>query len=141
MAVRCIQAITARNSDTLRADCMSSLESCSGVAMTLVEARTLFEPDPRTIYLDAGTYGLPSRPVLDAMAAAVAGWTSGRADFERDWEPAGERARELFARLVGSSAAEIALVPAVSVGVGLVAASLAEGSEVLMPHEEFASVS
>src|SRR5262245_44985525 len=109
--------------------------------MTLVDARALFEPDPRTIYLDAGTYGLPSRPVLDAMAAAVAGWTSGRADFEREWEPAGERARELFARLIGASAAEIALIPAVSVGVGVVAASLPMGAEVLIPHEEFASVS
>jgi selenocysteine lyase/cysteine desulfurase len=108
--------------------------------MSLQSARELFSPDPNTIYLDAGTYGLPTKPSMDASLEALNGWQSGRADFIRDWEPAGERARELFARLIGASPAEIALTPSVSVGAGMVAASLPEGAEVLVPHDEFPSV-
>lgn len=103
-------------------------------------ARHHFDPDPNMIYLDAGTYGLAPRPAIDASIEALKGWQTGLADFTRDWEGAGERARELFARLIGASAEEIALVPSVSVGVALIAASIPEGSEVLIPQEEFTSV-
>lgn len=103
-------------------------------------ARTFFDPDPNTIYLDAGTYGLAPRPSIDASLAALRGWQTGTADYLRDWEPAGERARALFAQLIGASPDEIALVPSVSVGVGLIAASLQESAEVLIPEQEFTSV-
>ncbi|MCC6793118.1 MAG: aminotransferase class V-fold PLP-dependent enzyme [Thermomicrobiales bacterium] len=103
-------------------------------------ARAYFHPDPNQIYLDAGTYGLAPRPAIDATLTALKGWESGTADFIRDWEGAGERARGLFARLIGATTEEIALVPTVSVGVGTVAASIPEGAEVLIPQEEFTSV-
>lgn len=108
--------------------------------MSSHNARHLFDPDPDVIYLDAGTYGLPPKPTIDASLAALRGWQTGKADFIRDWEPAGERGRELFARIIGASVNEIALVPSVSVGVGLIAASIPERAEVLVPQEEFASV-
>jgi selenocysteine lyase/cysteine desulfurase len=108
--------------------------------MTIADARTLFEPAPGTIYLDAGTYGLPPRPTIEASLAALEGWKTGRADYVQDWESAGERARALFAELIGAATEEIALIPTVSVGVALVAASLPEGVEVLIPREEFTSV-
>ena len=108
--------------------------------MPAKNARHLFDPDPDVIYLDAGTYGLPPRPTIDASLEALRGWQTGKADFMKEWEPAGERARGLFAKLIGASPDEIALVPSVSVGVGLIAASLPEGAEVLVPHDEFPSV-
>ena len=103
-------------------------------------ARHMFDPDPETIYLDAGTYGLAPRLSIEVSMEALRGWQSGKADFIKDWEPAGERGRELFANIIGASVDEIALMPSVSVGVGLVAASIPEGSEVLVPEEEFSSV-
>jgi selenocysteine lyase/cysteine desulfurase len=110
------------------------------ILMAGPSVRSLFSPDPGTIYLDAGTYGLPPRPTIEASLAALNGWQTGKADYVKDWESAGERARALFARLIGASVDEIALIPSVSVGVGMVAASLPEGAEVLVPHDEFPSV-
>lgn len=108
--------------------------------MTLSAARAHFSPADDMIYLDAGTYGLPPRATVDVTLAALDGWNHGTADFQAEWEPAGERSRELFARLIGAPVDEIALMPTVSVGVGLIAASLQPGSQVLVPQEEFASV-
>jgi selenocysteine lyase/cysteine desulfurase len=102
--------------------------------------RHLFDPDPDTIYLDAGTYGLPPRPAYEATIAAVARWRTGQAEYTREWEPAGERARALFAELIGAAVAEIALIPTVSDGVATIAASMPAGAEILVPHDEFASV-
>jgi selenocysteine lyase/cysteine desulfurase len=102
--------------------------------------RHLFAPDPATIYLDAGTYGLPPRPAYEATLAALERWQHGQADFIKEWEPAGEKARVLFAKLIGAQPEEIALIPTVSDGVATIAASLPDGAKVLTPHEEFASV-
>ena len=101
--------------------------------MSLSAARECFAPDPDLIYLDAGTYGLPPRPAIEALQRALRDWQTGAAVYDRDWEPAGERCRALFARLIGAPAEEIALVPSVSAGVGIVAASLPAGAEVLVP--------
>lgn len=103
-------------------------------------ARDLFDPKPGVIYLDAGTYGLPPRPVIDASMRALHGWQDGSADFMREWEPAGEQGRALFAKMIGASTDEIALMPTVSAGVALVAMSLPENANVLIPEEEFTSV-
>jgi selenocysteine lyase/cysteine desulfurase len=108
--------------------------------MSLATAITYFEPAPDVIYLDAGTYGLAARPSIEATLEALRRWQTGEAVYTEEWEPAGERARELFAKLIGASTDEIALVPTVSVGVALVAASLPDGAEVLIPQEEFTSV-
>jgi selenocysteine lyase/cysteine desulfurase len=108
--------------------------------MSLATARTYFEPSPDVIYLDAGTYGLATRPSIEASVGALRRWQTGEANYTAEWEPAGERARELFAQLIGASTEEIALVPTVSVGVALVAASLPDGADVLIPDEEFTSV-
>lgn len=108
--------------------------------MSLASARTHFDPAPDVIYLDAGTYGLATRTSIEASVEALRRWQTGDAIYTAEWEPAGERARELFAQLIGASTDEIALIPTVSVGVALVAASLPDGAEVLIPQEEFTSV-
>ena len=51
-----------------------------------------------------------------------------------------EECRASFASLIGASAGEIALEPAVSVAVATIAASLGPGDEVVVPENEFTSV-
>src|SRR5437763_3267734 len=94
-----------------------------GVDDALAEIRELFDPAPGTIYLDAATYGLPPRPTVAAMHQAIDDWQSGRADWIRSWDQAGERCRAAFAQLIGTTSRTIALLPTVSVGVGVVAAA------------------
>lgn len=113
----------------------------SVLASSLTAARTYFDPAPGTIYLDAATYGLPPRPTVAALEQALRTWQDGTAAWARDWEPAGDRSRALFAQLIGCPQDEIALVPTASVGVGLVAAGLEAGIEILIPDDEFTSVS
>lgn len=113
----------------------------STLASPLTGARALFDPAPGTIYLDAATYGLPPRPTVDALTHALQTWQDGTAAWAGDWEPAGDRSRTLFAQLIGSREEEIALVPTASVGIGVVAAGLPSGTEVLLADDEFTSVS
>ncbi len=106
----------------------------------LADVRALFDPAPDTIYLDTATYGLPPRETVEVMHRAVDDWQSGTADWVRAWDMAGEAARAAFASLIGVEPHSVALEPAVSVGVGLVAATLAAGDEVVVPDDEFPSV-
>jgi selenocysteine lyase/cysteine desulfurase len=106
----------------------------------LDSARKLFEPAPGLIYLDAATYGLPPQPTVAALDTALRRWQSGEADWIEEWDRQGEACRVHFARLIGGRAEEIALIPTASVGVGLVAANLPEGAEVVVPDDEFTSV-
>ena len=98
-----------------------------------------FEREAAAGYLDTATYGLPPRSTLAAIEAAISGWGT-RAAWE-PWEEDGEACRALFARLVGAEAADIALIPAVSVATGLVAASLpaGPGDNVVLYEKDFAS--
>src|SRR5215471_4219099 len=106
----------------------------------LADVRRHFDPAPDTIYLDTATYGLPPRETVDVMHRAVDGWQSGTADWVRAWDMAGEDARTSFARLIGVAPDTVALEPAVSVGVGLVAATLTAADQVVVPEDEFPSV-
>jgi selenocysteine lyase/cysteine desulfurase len=108
--------------------------------MTSEAIRAHFAPDPGVAYLDAATYGLPPRATIAALQHALADWQSGRANWREDWDREGEACRSLFADLIGARPAAVALIPTVSVGVGMVAASLAPGTEVVVPDDEFTSV-
>jgi selenocysteine lyase/cysteine desulfurase len=101
--------------------------------------RALFDPAPGRTYLDAATYGLPPRPAADAMAKALDAWRVGTARWVDDWDRPAEAAREDFASLIGATAAEIALIPSASVGMGLVADSLTAGDVVVAPEDEHVS--
>jgi len=102
--------------------------------------RDLFSPAPGLAYLDAATYGLPPKPTVDALDRALRRWQNGTADWVNEWDREGETCRALFATLIGARANEIALIPTVSVGVGIIAANLPAGSQVLIPEGEFPSV-
>lgn len=103
------------------------------------DIRSLFAPAPGMAYLDSATYGLPPEPTIRAMRRALDAWQTGTADWQADWDRPAEAARASFAQLIGSSPERVALMPAVSVGVGLVAAALGPGDEVVVPADEFTS--
>lgn len=93
-----------------------------------------------SVYLDAATYGIPPRASADAVRVALAEQEAGRGRWVEDWDRPAESCRADFALLIGAATADVALIPAVSVGVGLVAARLAAGDEVVVPTDEFTSV-
>jgi selenocysteine lyase/cysteine desulfurase len=102
-------------------------------------APAAFEGSRTAGYLDTATYGLPPDATLLALEEALRGWREWE-DWYR-WEQDGEACRRLFARIVGASTDEVALVPAVSAAAGVVAASLAAepGDNVVCYEHEFQS--
>ncbi len=102
--------------------------------------RAQFSPRPGIAYLDSATYGLPPAATVLAMRTALDHWADGTAEWIPDWDRPAEAARASFARLVGTDPALVTLLPAVSVGVGLVAAELGPDDEVIVPTDEFTSV-
>jgi selenocysteine lyase/cysteine desulfurase len=106
----------------------------------VTDPRALFACDPGLTYLDTATYGLPPRPTVEALHAAIDTWQHGTADWVHEWDMCGETCRQAFASLTGLPVDNVALIPAASVGVGLVAANLTERDEVVIPDDEFNSV-
>ncbi len=102
--------------------------------------RALFSPEPGSIYLDTGSYGLPPRPTVEALRRAVDLWQSGAADWTESWEQSGQACRRSFAELIQAAPESVGLVPSVSIAAGVVAASLKPGDDVVVPDDEFTSV-
>jgi selenocysteine lyase/cysteine desulfurase len=100
---------------------------------------TLFHPAPELTYLDAANYGLPPDPTFAAVQAALEAWRAGTGRWVEDWDRPADAARGDFASLIGARAADIALIPTVSVGMGLIAGSLKPGDEVVVPGDEHVS--
>ena len=96
------------------------------------ELRELFPGSHTQTYLDTASYGLPPRGTVDVLEDALQAWSAGAAYWPDDWDVAGEACRTLVAPMLGAQPEEVALLPAVSVGAGLVAASIKPGSRV--PH-------
>ncbi|MBI1758647.1 MAG: aminotransferase class V-fold PLP-dependent enzyme [Actinobacteria bacterium] len=103
----------------------------------LAAARAEFEP--QVVYLNTAALGLPPRRALTALEVALRDWRTGRVDPLEYDEPL-NAARASYARLVGVDPATVAVGNQVSVFVGLVAAALPDGAEVLTAHGEFTSV-
>lgn len=103
----------------------------------LDEARELWTP--AGTYLNTASYGLPPTPAWEALSQALDDWHGGSTSWEH-WGVPGEEARASFARLVGVPVETVAIGPTVSTFVGLVAASVPDGSRVLVPDVEFTSL-
>lgn len=101
--------------------------------------RALFAPAPGLTYLDAATYGLPPAPTVAAMRGALDAWTDGTGRWIDDWDRPSDAARGSFAELIGATASDIALIPSVSIGTGLVANALGAGDVVVVPEDEHVS--
>ncbi|MHB8620483.1 MAG: aminotransferase class V-fold PLP-dependent enzyme, partial [Chloroflexota bacterium] len=103
-------------------------------------AATNHFPAIERTYLDTASYGLPPTGTTAVLRQALDTWAAGSANWTADWDPAGDRCRRHAAELFGAPAEEIALIPAVSVGVAVVLTSIGPGDEILLPDDEFASV-
>lgn len=90
-------------------------------------------------YLNAATLGIPTLRTVAAMREALDTWASGEVDVA-EYDAAVERARGAYARIVGAPRSEVAIGATTSELVGLVAASLPEGSEVLCVEGDFSSL-
>jgi selenocysteine lyase/cysteine desulfurase len=94
---------------------------------------------PQGAYLNTASYGLPPDCAWEAMQAALEDWRGGRTSWEH-WGDSTEGARAAFAAIAGVEAETVATAGTVSELLGLVAASLPEGTRVLAPDIDFASV-
>ncbi|WP_157515966.1 aminotransferase class V-fold PLP-dependent enzyme [Nocardiopsis trehalosi] len=94
---------------------------------------------PETVYLNTASYGLPPADAHAAVVAAERGRFAGTID-PPDFDAPVAAARAGFARLVGTAPDRVAIGAHTSQFVGLVAASLPPGTEVVVPEEEFTSL-
>lgn len=101
-----------------------------------MDIRDLWDPEPG--YFNTASYGLPPRPAWEALDHVLADWRVGRTSWE-PWDSYVSAARESFARLMGVPASDVAIGSTVSEQLGLVAAALPAGADVLVPEEEFTS--
>jgi len=95
--------------------------------------------EPAGTYLNTASYGLPPRPAWAALQEALEDWRGGRTSWEQ-WGVPGEDARASFARLVDVPVETVAIGANVSGLIGLIAASVPDGTCVLAPDVEFTSV-
>ncbi|MEV0927915.1 aminotransferase class V-fold PLP-dependent enzyme [Streptomyces spongiicola] len=94
---------------------------------------------PTSTYLNTSFCGLLPRRSVEAVGRLAREIADGRPDGSGS-TGAVEAARASFARLVGVSADRVALGGSVAVHVGLIAASLPAGAEVVVPEGEFSSM-
>src|SRR5262245_11388096 len=109
--------------------------------MNVESIREFFPELKGTIYLNTATMNVGSRPAREAYERAMEQWSAGRFDWPGA-ERAGEDARAIFAKIVGAEAQDVAIVPAVGVAAGIVAANMpnaARGENVVLADKEFAS--
>jgi selenocysteine lyase/cysteine desulfurase len=107
--------------------------------LPVADLKAAFDIAPGVTYMDAATFGLPPHATTVAIRAALDAWAAGTADWIADWDRPAEQTRADFAALVRVPESNVALLPAVSVGVGWIASTLQPGDEVVIPVDEFAS--
>ena len=90
-------------------------------------------------YLNTASLGLPPRSTVEALKSAAENWLHGRWDAS-DFDIHVDAARRAHARVVGADVSRVGILSQVSTVSGLVAASLPEGSRVLVAEEEFSSL-
>lgn len=96
-----------------------------------------FSPD--SIYLDTPTYGLAAKSVIEVMTESLDRWRRGIATMA-EYDQAVTRSRQLFSEIVNVDLDRVAVANQASVFVGVVAASLPDGSVVLAPEGDFTSL-
>lgn len=104
--------------------------------MDIETAKRLWDPEPG--YLNTASYGLPPRPAFERLQSVLDDWRAGRTSWE-PWGIAAEAARASFARMIQVDPEDVAIGSTVSQLVGLVAASLPDDAEVVVPDVEFTS--
>ncbi|MDX6356545.1 MAG: hypothetical protein QOF98_3448, partial [Streptomyces sp.] len=90
-------------------------------------------------YLNTATLGLPPARTVAAMRAALDPWAAGRPDVA-GYEAAVAAGRAAYARIAGVPLERVALASTVAGAVGLIAAHLPEGAEVVVAEGDFSSL-
>ncbi|MEZ0366425.1 aminotransferase class V-fold PLP-dependent enzyme [Mycobacterium sp. pUA109] len=90
-------------------------------------------------FLDTATFGLPPRFVASALRDHLDTWERGRLTVSA-FEPPMAASRTAYAALIGVDAHRVAMSSSVSSAVGVVAASIPDGSRVATMPGEFTSV-
>lgn len=96
-----------------------------------------FSAEP--LYLNTASMGLPPKATTDALTLEIAGWSAGRRQAN-DYDGTVARSRELYAELVHVPVSRVAIGNQVSPFVGLIAASVPDGAEVLFAENDFTSI-
>ncbi|MDQ4145492.1 MAG: aminotransferase class V-fold PLP-dependent enzyme [Actinomycetota bacterium] len=104
--------------------------------MDIASAQGLWDAQPG--YLNTASYGLPPRPAVERLESVLDDWRTGRTSWEA-WGVSAEQSRASFARMLGVEVEDVAIGTTVSQFVAMVAASLPEGSEIVVPDIEFTS--
>ena len=105
--------------------------------MDLSTAQAEFSPD--TVFLNTASVGLPPARTLTALSAAMDEWRLGRAE-PPVYDGFVNHAREVYAALVGVPVDWVAIGHQASPLVGLVAASVPDGVEIVVAEGDFTSV-
>ena len=90
-------------------------------------------------YLNAATCGLPTRSTTEAMARDARRWTTGEVSPVTYHDDV-ERARDLYAGLVGVRPERVATGSQTSVFAGMIAAGVPDGGEVVVVDGDFSSL-
>lgn len=96
-----------------------------------------FAPAPG--YLNAATMGLPPIPVVEALQSALLDWQLGKATAT-GYDDDVQAARAAYAGFVGVPGEWVAVGSQTSVFVGMVAASLPDGAEIVCIADDFSSM-
>ncbi len=105
--------------------------------IAVAEVRGQFEPAPG--HLNTASIGVPPRIAVEAMSEALDAWRIGCAE-PTAYDALVTRSRDAFARLVQAPPECVAIGATASGLIGLVAASLPSGAEVLTADGDFTSV-
>ncbi|WP_333771382.1 aminotransferase class V-fold PLP-dependent enzyme [Streptomyces sp. IBSBF 2435] len=105
----------------------------------LADLRAAEYPGLPAGYLNAATHGLAPARTIAALRGALDAWAAGRPDTD-GYETAVADARAAFARVTGVPASQVALASTVAGSVGLIAAALPQGAEVVAYQEDFSSL-
>jgi selenocysteine lyase/cysteine desulfurase len=103
----------------------------------LVDAE--FALEPGITYLNTASLGIGPQRAAAALHHGADAWTSGRSTFA-EAEAAVDSVRRAYARLTNVPPDRVAVGSTVSAHVGLIAAALPEGAEVLIADDDFASL-
>lgn len=95
--------------------------------------------DPGSPYLNTATIGLAPARTVAALRHAVDDWAAGRPDTV-GYEAAVVAARAAYARITGVPVTRVALASTVAESVGLIAARLPAGAEVVAAEGDFSSL-
>jgi selenocysteine lyase/cysteine desulfurase len=106
--------------------------------LTMAEAQAAYPPLDRR-YLAACTSGLPTSETVAALHADADTWGRGAAS-PAHYQPEIDRARELYAGLVGVGADRVAIGSQASVMAAVLAASVPAGREVVCVDGDFSSM-